>query len=471
MEIDSMEIRSNSKTIILLKLFCFSLCFLCTTFSAEAFPKEAHQKTVVIDAGHGGKDPGTVVGKAKEKNVVLDIALKLGKLIRQNQGNIKVVFIRDGDYFVPLMDRANIANKVNADLFISIHANYCDNPEINGTETYVLGLHRTEDNLNVAKKENSVILLEDDYSTRYEGFNPNLSESYIMFELIQDTFLDQSVSFATILQSNFKELAQRHDREVRQAGFLVLRETAMPSVLIETGYLSNKKENAFLLTEGGRSEIAQSIYGSLISYLNKLGAKDNLPAKTDKVIKPGTPVVQKQQTAKQKGKSNREFEPSTYEPVVRETKSPAVPKIAELKIAPDSTPSAVSKPSVVKSTENHPVGKKSQISSIHPDNSSAQKATEIKESDSPTPEAKLTYAIQIGVFSKKVDGTSKIFNDIPHIREIQVDGKYKYFCSESDKFQTTKSDYPEVARMFPDAFIVSIRNNQTRMVWKGDPKK
>ena len=139
-----MEIRSSSRAIFLLKLFCFSLCFLCSVFSAEALQKEAHQKTVVIDAGHGGKDPGTVVGKAKEKNVVLDIALKLGKLIRQYQGNIKVVFIRDGDYFVPLMDRANIANKVNADLFISIHANYCDNPEINGTETYVLGLHRTE---------------------------------------------------------------------------------------------------------------------------------------------------------------------------------------------------------------------------------------------------------------------------------------------------------------------------------------
>ena len=466
-----MEIRSSSRAIFLLKLFCFSLCFLCSVFSAEALQKEAHQKTVVIDAGHGGKDPGTVVGKAKEKNVVLDIALKLGKLIRQYQGNIKVVFIRDGDYFVPLMDRANIANKVNADLFISIHANYCDNPEINGTETYVLGLHRTEDNLNVAKKENSVILLEDDYSTRYEGFNPNLSESYIMFELIQDTFLDQSVSFATILQSNFKELAQRHDREVRQAGFLVLRETAMPSVLIETGYLSNKKENAFLLTDAGRSEIAQSIYGSLISYLNKLGAKDNLPAKTEKVIKPETPVVQKQKTAKQKGKSNREFEPSTYEPVARETKLPAPSKTAEVKIAPDSTPSSVSKSSGIRSTENQPTAKKVPVTSNQPGNSSAQKAPEIKESESSIQEAKLTYAIQIGVFSKKVDVGSKLFKDIPHIREILVDGKYKYFCSESDKFQTTKADFPEVIKKFSDAFIVSIKNNQTRMVWKGDPQK
>ena len=161
----------------------------CSAFGQK---KEAIlPKVVIIDAGHGGKDPGPVVGNAKEKNIVLDIALKLGNLVKSNQKNIKVVYTRDRDFFVPLMDRAQIANKIDASLFISIHANYCSSPEIYGTETYVLGLHRTEDNLNVAKKENSVILLEDDYTKRYEGFNPNLSESYIMFELLQDAFLDK----------------------------------------------------------------------------------------------------------------------------------------------------------------------------------------------------------------------------------------------------------------------------------------
>ncbi|MCE1200364.1 MAG: N-acetylmuramoyl-L-alanine amidase, partial [Marinilabiliales bacterium] len=251
---------------------------------------------MVIDAGHGGKDPGTIVGIAREKNIVLDIALKLGRLIKEQSPNIKVVYTRDGDYFIPLMDRPQIANKINADLFISIHANYCGSPEINGTETYVLGLHRTEDNLNVAKKENSVILLEDDYTTRYEGFNPNLSESYIMFELMQDNYLEQSLSFASILQSNFRNQARRRDREVRQAGFLVLRESSMPSVLIETGYLSNKKENAYLLTDAGRAEIAQSIYGSLINYLSKTEAKNNRtvkpvePTNTEKVILKGKAI-------------------------------------------------------------------------------------------------------------------------------------------------------------------------------------
>ncbi len=369
-----------------IKWICLIIISSFAFFGAEGQKKNGSIKTVVIDAGHGGKDPGTIVGRAKEKNIVLDIALKLGSLIKQNQKNIKVVYIRDGDYFVPLMDRAQIANRANADLFISIHANYCGNPEIYGTETYVLGLHRTEDNLNVAKKENSVILLEEDYSTRYEGFNPNLSESYIMFELIQDTYLDQSLRFATILQSNFKEVAQRHDRDVRQAGFLVLRETAMPSVLIETGYLSNKKENSFLLTDEGREEISHSIYGSLLNYLNKLDAKDNLPVGSSKEVKNETQV-------------------------------------------------------------------------------------ENKQSEKKVVESGATYAIQIGVFSRKISLDSKAFKGISPVKELIIDGNYKYFCFESDSFQTTKSYYEEVSKKFPDAFIVFIENNKTRMVWKKQMKK
>ena len=153
-------------------------------------------ETVVIDAGHGGKDPGAMVGKIRESEIVLAIALRLGNLIREKIPGVKVIYTRNTDDFVPLFERSVIANKHNADLFISIHANFCAAPAIKGTETYVLGLHRTEDNLNLAKKENGVILLEKDYSTRYEGFNPNLSESYIMFELVQGANIDQSVEFA-----------------------------------------------------------------------------------------------------------------------------------------------------------------------------------------------------------------------------------------------------------------------------------
>jgi N-acetylmuramoyl-L-alanine amidase len=414
-----------------IKWLCLFIISLSAFFGAEGQQKNGSIKTIVIDAGHGGKDPGTVVGRAKEKNIVLDIALKLGSLIKQNQKNIKVVYIRDGDYFVPLMDRAQIANKANADLFISIHANYCGSPEISGTETYVLGLHRTEDNLNVAKRENSVILQEEGHSTRYEGFNPNLSESYIMFELIQNVYLDQSLRFASILQSNFKEVAQRHDRDVRQAGFLVLRETAMPSVLIETGYLSNKKENSFLLTDEGRAEISHSIYGSLLIYLNKLDAKDNLPVGSSKEGKSENVQTQTQKVTKQVGKNQPEIEPSN---IGKNSKGVLTPT-KELQ---------------------------KEKSDTH---------VEKKTSERKVIESGSTYAIQIGVFLKKISLDSKAFKGISPIKELIIDGYYKYYCFESDSFQTTKSNYKEVTKKFPDAFIVSIQNNKTRMVWKKEAKK
>jgi len=420
----------DGKKIAQMKRVCFFILFFYLCISAKGQHREVQMKTVVIDAGHGGKDPGTVVGFAKEKNVVLDIALKLGKLIKQNQQNIKIVYTRDKDVYIPLMDRAQIANKVNADLFISIHANYCDNPNINGTETYVLGLHRTEDNLNVAKKENSVILLEDDYSTRYEGFNPNLSESYIMFELLQDSYLDQSVRFASILQSNFKEQAQRHDREVRQAGFLVLRETAMPSVLIETGYLSNKKENTFLLSDAGRSEIAHSIYGSLLNYLSKVEAKGNLQVESNSEVKIANDNYQKIKTSK------------PHE-----------------------------KPQSIIAEHKDKLTKKKTKTSLN----DAPKETKLFKNDDKTSEKgidnKKTYAIQICVYLKKVNPSSKLFKGISPIKELKIDGMYKYYCYESEDLKSARAHYNEVTKKFPDAFIVSIQNNQTKMVWRGNNKK
>ena len=232
-------------------------------------------KTVVLDAGHGGFDPGAMVGNVMEKDIALDIVLKLGQYIKKNLPDVKVVYTRDSDYFVPLYKRAEIANKIKADLFISVHVNICGSPSIYGTETYALGLHRTEDNLEVAKKENSVILLEKDHTTRYEGFDPNSSESYIMFELVQNEFLDQSLMFASDVQDQFRSRAGRRDRGVRQAGFLVLRETSMPSVLIETGYMSNKKELNYLESDNGRSIIASAIFRAFRNYKETIEARSN----------------------------------------------------------------------------------------------------------------------------------------------------------------------------------------------------
>lgn len=222
---------------------------------------------VVIDPGHGGNDPGAIGTRGKEKNINLNVARKLGRLIEDNCNDTKVVYTRKSDIFVPLHRRAEIANNAKANLFISIHTNAVakKNSYVKGTETYTLGLHRTEENLEVAKKENSVILIEDDYKQRYAGFNPNSSESYIIFEFMQDKNMSQSVNFATLIQQNFKSY-NRIDKGVHQAGFLVLRETSMPSVLIELGYISNPSEETYLLSDKGTSDLANAIYRAFINY-------------------------------------------------------------------------------------------------------------------------------------------------------------------------------------------------------------
>ncbi len=225
-------------------------------------------KTVVIDAGHGGKDNGAVGKKAIEKDIVLNIALKTGKYIEENFPDVKVIYTRKTDVFIPLHERAEIANKNNADLFISIHANANPSPKPYGTETYAMGLHKSEENLQVAQLENSAILYEDNYNETYEGFDPNSAESYIIFSLIQNSNLDQSIGFASYVQDEFRTRVQRKDRGVKQAGFLVLWKTTMPSVLIETGFISNLKEEKYLLTDEGQTYLASAIYRAFKEYKN-----------------------------------------------------------------------------------------------------------------------------------------------------------------------------------------------------------
>lgn len=244
---------------------------------------------VVLDPGHGGNDPGAVGRKGKEKNINLNVAIKLGKLIENKCSDTKVVYTRKKDMFIPLHKRAEIANNAKANLFISIHTNAVSrkNSHVRGTETYTLGLHRTEENLEVAKKENSVILIEDDYKQRYAGFNPNSSESYIIFEFMQDKNMAQSVNFATLIQKHFKG-CNRIDKGVHQAGFLVLRETSMPSVLVELGYISNPSEETYLLSEKGTSELAEAIYKAFLNY--KGNTPQTLVTSTIKEKTPETPT-------------------------------------------------------------------------------------------------------------------------------------------------------------------------------------
>lgn len=293
----------------------FNILFIATSLllAFSLFPQmhaAENRFTVVIDAGHGGHDPGAIGKRGKEKNINLSVALKLGKLIKQNCPDTRVVYTREKDVFIPLHRRAEIANDAKANLFISIHTNSVAsrNSRVSGTETYTLGLHRTQENLEVAKKENAVILIEDDYKQRYAGFNPNSSESYIIFEFLQDKNMAQSVNFATKVQRCFRN-ANRTDKGVHQAGFLVLRATSMPSVLIELGYITNPTEEAYLMSERGSSTLAKSIYQAFLNYKGGKVSTTQTADETDTVStlaevkettaspQPQTPAVRKQKTA------------------------------------------------------------------------------------------------------------------------------------------------------------------------------
>lgn len=224
-------------------------------------------KTVVIDAGHGGKDPGCNGAHSNEKTVCLNMALALGEMIKKNYPEIKVVYTRDKDVFVELDERAKIANRNNADLFICIHANSAG-PAAYGAETYVLGLHRTESQQKIAERENSTIYLEDDGGEKYKGFD--LSPDAIIARQLQlSIFLDQSINYASKVQAEFKTLG-RHDRGVKQAGFLVLYKTTMPSVLIETGFLTNPQEENFLGNKENQKKMAEAMFSAFRKYKNEL---------------------------------------------------------------------------------------------------------------------------------------------------------------------------------------------------------
>jgi N-acetylmuramoyl-L-alanine amidase len=245
----------------------FGIAFLILPLAEISAQRHHHSiKKVVIDPGHGGKDPGAVGKKSKEKDIVLSIALKTGKYIEENLKDVEVIYTRKTDEFVELFRRAEIANESNADLFISIHCNASRSPSPFGAETFVMGLHRSQDNLEVAKKENAAILLEEDYEVTYGGFDPNSAEAHIVFSLYQNAYLEQSLEFSRLVQNQFRERVNRNDRGVKQAGFLVLYKIAMPGVLIETGFLSNLKEEQFLMSEQGQTYIASAIFRAFREY-------------------------------------------------------------------------------------------------------------------------------------------------------------------------------------------------------------
>lgn len=278
-------------------LYILLACLLALPVTAEK------PYTVVLDAGHGGKDPGAVGKFSYEKDLNLALVLELGKQITEQYPDVNVVYTRSTDVFIPLQTRADIANKANADLFISIHANASENKASKGVETFILGTEKAEKNLDVAMRENAVMKLEADYKTTYQGFDPNSIDSYIMFELMQNSHMEQSLSFAEQIQKRFVGHLNRADRGVQQASFWVLLKTACPSILFEMGFISNPEEERFLNEEASMAQMAHALVNAFGAYTHKQAVRketlaiDTVAPKAEKTLP--EPVKQETEGIKQ----------------------------------------------------------------------------------------------------------------------------------------------------------------------------
>jgi N-acetylmuramoyl-L-alanine amidase len=396
-------------------------------FSPASRQRHFSVTRVVIDAGHGGHDSGCLGKKSMEKDIALGVALKLGKYIEENFSDVKVIYTRKTDTFVELFQRAAIANNAKADLFICIHCNsacFMDkkkreicNEESSGPETWVMGLHKSEANLEVSKRENSVVLLEKDYLHQYDGFDPNSPEANIIFSLYQNTYLDQSLRLASYVQQELK-LAGRTGRGVKQAGFIVLYKTSMPSILVETGFLSNPDEEQFLISDKGQHVMARSIFNAFRSYKNSV---ESGSVKTE---------TREQET-------------------VVPPKDTADKNATSLQSATDSTAVAAAKPDsdkVVQATKTQ--GEKGDVKG------SSQTASAASGQE-------LIYRVQFLISPSAIPKGDKRFKGIKDVREEKEKKTFKYTSGQFNSMEEA-AVYQEKLRSkgFKDAFVVAYRNGK-----------
>ena len=389
---------------------------------------------VVIDAGHGGKDPGAKGTMINEKTINLSVALKLGELISKKNSDVKVVYTRKSDVFVELDERANMANRCKADLFISIHTNSLPKrtTAIDGVETYTLGLARSDENLEVAKREKSVILLEDNYLQRYEGFDPNSAESYIIFDFIQNKHMEQSIHFASDVQKHMVS-ASRSDRGVKQAGFLVLRKTGMPSVLIELGYICNSNEERYLASEQGQQQLANSIYNAFSKYKWEYDRKrgvftSQMPTFVDNSIPKNDTVKE------QKGESAE---------ILQQTQEPPVG--SEKYILNQNKGKIRSSAIQAKVPETREV---------------ASQKSKVSVPSKVISKGQVVYKVQVLTSDKKLPSGSKLFKGYTDLDFYQEKGIYKYTYGETADFEEIKNIRRKVSKDFKEAFIVAFKDGE-----------
>lgn len=369
--------------------------------------------TLVIDAGHGGTDAGAIGSVTKEKTINLNVALEFGRLVERNCPDVRVIYTRKTDVFVPLHTRADIANKAKADLFISIHTNALPRGRISrGLETYTLGMHRASDNLDVAKRENSVILIETDYKQRYQGFDPRSSESYIMFEFMQDRNMAKSVELAKCVQRRTCAVASRQDKGVKQAGFLVLRETTMPSCLIELGFISTSDEEQFLHSKRGVEKLGRGIFLAFQDYRGKNDKSITVPFKAEP----------------------------------REEVS--IPKVVEMPVTPaPKQEKAVAQADTVQASD-----KVDAATSVK----SAETADVASDSVLTAP----VFKLQILTSGTRLKAGDRRLKGVADAVYYQEGGLYKYTVGASEDFREILQLRRQLKDKFPQSFIIAFRGDK-----------
>lgn len=399
-------------------------------------------KKVVLDAGHGGKDPGCIGAVSHEKDNTLAIVLNLGHFIEENFQDIEVIYTRTEDVFIELHERADIANRNKADLFISVHCNALTTSSAKGTETYVLGLHKAQHNLEVAKRENASIYLEKDYQKNYEGYDPDSPEAHIMGSMWQSAYLEQSILLAGFVQQQAKSIATRDDRGVKQAGFLVLRETAMPAVLIEAGYLTNVDEEAFIASEEGQMAVAEAIFEAFVQYKNRM--EGNKASTATAKTKPAAVSA--------KGK------PATAPKVM-----PVAQKDTPVPAAVQSGEAAFNKPKGTSQTgqsapPTKPMPEKKLVSSTTtpPSSTAGTKINTGQKNANITP--KEAYRIFLLAHTVPMDRQSGLFSLLNEVKEEKKEGKYHYFTGTFATRSEAEKMLPEIRNLgFSTAKVEEVK--------------
>ena len=379
--------------------------------------------TLVIDPGHGGHDAGALGAISKEKNINLAVALRFGKYVEQNLPEVRVIYTRKTDVFIPLSERANIANRANADLFISVHTNALPAGKVaRGFETYTLGMHRAKDNLDVAMRENSVISMEKDYQQRYQGFDPRSSESYIIFEFIQGKNMERSVELARMIQRGVCDGANRPDKGVHQAGFLVLRETSMPGCLIELGFITTPDEERLLNNDSRVDDIARGIYEAFAKYKKKYDKSVSVPYRASDSEDVNIPkIVPDQEPAPKTRVVTRGKQPK------REEATPEQPKREVKKQEPKKD---------VKKQETKKDVKKAEVA------------------DAPV------FKLQIFVGSRNLRKGDAHFKGETDYDSFQEGNLVKYTLGASTNYNEIYRMRKEKLEKFPEAFIIAFKNGQ-----------